>query len=50
MNFSDLIPHSSIIEYSPNGDLVAICKGFELRVSNWHGLNFCRFSKRTVCS
>ena len=33
MNFSDCIDHSSgVIEYSPNGSLVAIAKGFEINV------------------
>jgi len=33
MNFSDSIPQSSgIVEYSPNGNLVAIAKAFEVKV------------------
>ena len=35
MNFSDCIDHSSgVIEYSPNGNLVAIAKGFDINVSS----------------
>ena len=33
MNFSDCIDHSSgVLEYSPNGNLVAIAKGFDINV------------------
>jgi hypothetical protein len=34
MNFSDFIAHSNgIVEYSPSGDLVAVAKQFEVKVS-----------------
>ena len=34
MNFSDFIPQTSgIVKYSPNGDLVAVAKTFEVKVS-----------------
>jgi hypothetical protein len=33
MNFSDVIQQSSgLVEYSPNGDLVAVAKNFEVKV------------------
>ena len=33
MNFSDCIDHSSgVVEYSPNGHLVAIAKGFDVNI------------------
>ena len=34
MNFSDLIQQSSgLVKYSPTGDLVAVAKNFEVKVS-----------------
>ena len=34
MNFSDFVAQTSgIVKYSPNGDLVAVAKTFEVKVS-----------------
>lgn len=39
MNFSDFIAHSSgLVKYSPNGDLVAIGKQFEVKVYETNSL------------
>ena len=35
MNFSDFVAQTSgIVKYSPNGDLVAVAKTFEVKVSH----------------
>jgi len=48
MNFSDYISQTSgIVKYSPNGDLVAVAKTFEVKVSIFY-LIWYRFMRLTL--